>query len=152
MSLFHNFLRIRILIGTEPLQQNPWWKTFFFIFCHNKAGGVRGNISGVSDPAWLSEQCYSTSFWLAALICQRGKQELPVPSRRACKQKDWVGGRARPLVRICTNTHTFVVKLKVWMCCTKCSHLKIFRRLCFHFDWLSQRDRERERKNNNNIK
>lgn len=29
----------------------PVMKDFLFPFCHNKAGGVRGDISGVSDPA-----------------------------------------------------------------------------------------------------
>lgn len=59
----------------------------FFFFFHNKAGGVHGDTSGVSDPAWLTEQGSSTLLWLAALICQRWKQELSVTSGRACKQK-----------------------------------------------------------------
>lgn len=85
------------------------WLTFFF-FCHNKAGGVRGDTGGVSDPARPTEPCDSTPLWLAALICQRGKQELPVQSGRACKQKIWVGGWAWSL--ICTHTHTTYTLLR----------------------------------------
>lgn len=47
-----------------------------------------------------------------------------------------------------TNTiiHTAAVKVRVWMCCTKCSHVNIFRQLCFQFDLLYE-----GKKNNNNI-
>lgn len=38
--------------------------TIKLFFCHNKAGGVRGNISGVSDPSWLSRVTLLCSDWL----------------------------------------------------------------------------------------
>lgn len=95
----------------------PRYFSFFlsFSFCHNKAGGTCGDTSGVRDSAWLTEQGYSTLFWLVALICQWWKQELSVPSGRACKQKGWVGGGTRPFtcVHTYTNIHTVAVKLQV---------------------------------------
>lgn len=97
-----------------PLQHSPRYFSLFLSFCHNKAGGTRGDTSGVRDAAWLTEQGYSTLFWLVALICQWWKQELSVPSGRACKQKGWVGGGTRPFICVHTHTniHTVAVKLQ----------------------------------------
>lgn len=145
-TIFSEFI-LKLGQGLCSSAHDETWNTtdwqIFFSSCHNKAGGVRGDTSGVSDPAWLTEQGYSALLWLAALICERGKQELPVPSGRACKQNGWVGGGARQLICVYTHTniHTVAVKLRVWICCTKCSHAIIFRQQCFQFDWLQEEEK-----------
>lgn len=62
MKLFFPFNRRRFHLKIRPLGPSPIKpEVFLYFFGHNKAGGVRGDSSGVSHPACLAEQGYLSS-------------------------------------------------------------------------------------------